>query len=188
MSTTLRTHDANTFRSTIAGITVQGRAHSLSAWFVLALRLMMGYAFFHAGWAKVTEPGWSAAGYLLNAVPEASPLHGTFLWMGQTAWVAEFLAIAVPYGELAIGFALLVGAVVRLAAFFGAFMMLMFYFSNWSVEHGLINGDFAYMLVFLAVAAFGAGRIVGLDTLIENYEVGGQRLLERYPALDYVLG
>jgi thiosulfate dehydrogenase [quinone] large subunit len=67
-------------------------------------------------------------------------------------------------------------------------MMLMFYFSNWSVEHGFINGDFAYMLVFLAVAAFGAGRIIGLDAIIENYEIRGEPLAERYPKLRYILG
>jgi len=76
----------------------------------------------------------------------------------------------------------------RLAAFFGAFMMLVFYFGNWDVTHGLVNGDFAYMLVFLAVAALGAGRVLGLDAIIERYQVGGQALIERYPALDYVLG
>ena len=76
----------------------------------------------------------------------------------------------------------------RLAAFFGAFMMLVFYFENWDVTHGLVNGDFAYMLVFLAVAALGAGRVLGLDAIIERYQVGGQALIERYPALDYVLG
>lgn len=189
MATTQNTQASNTFKSTVAGITVTGRAHSLSAWFVLALRLMMGYAFLFAGWEKVSaaEP-WSASGYLLNAVPAASPLYETFIWMGQTAWFADFLAIAIPYGELAIGLGLLFGVMTRLAAFFGAFMMLMFYFSNWSVEHGVINGDFAYMLVFLAVAAFGAGRILGLDPLIERYEIGGQALIERYPFLDYVLG
>ena len=188
MATSQTTRTANRFESTIAGITVSGKAHSLSAWFVLALRLMMGYAFFHAGWTKVTEAGWSASGYLLHAVPEASPLYGTFQWMGSTAWFADFLAIAVPWGELLIGLALLFGVLTRLAAFFGAFMMLMFYFSNWSIEHGVINGDFAYMLVFLAIAAFGAGRIVGLDPLIERFEVGGRPLIERYPILDYVLG
>jgi len=44
------------------------------------------------------------------------------------------------------------------------------------------------MLVFLAVAAFGAGRILGLDRLIEAYEIDGQPLLEKYPKLDYILG
>jgi thiosulfate dehydrogenase [quinone] large subunit len=46
MATTQPRQTANTFRSTVAGITVTGRAHPLSAWFVLALRLMMGWAFF----------------------------------------------------------------------------------------------------------------------------------------------
>jgi thiosulfate dehydrogenase [quinone] large subunit len=189
MTSTKFDTEVNEFESTIAGITVHGKAHSLSAWFVLALRLMMGSAFFYAGWEKIVaaEP-FSATGYLLNAVPAASPLAGLFHWMGSTAWFAEFLAIAVPWGELLIGIALLLGLATRLAAFWGAFMMLMFYFSNWSVEHGLINGDFAYMLVFLAVAAFGAGRILGLDARIERYEVGGEPLVEKYPALGYVLG
>ncbi len=179
---------ANTFESKLGGLTVRGEAHSLSAWFVLALRLMMGYAFLYSGWTKIAEGGFSAAGYLTNAVPKASPLYGTFQWMGTTAWFADFLAVAVPWGELLIGAALLVGAFVRLAAFWGAFMMLMFYFGNWEIEHGIINGDFAYMLVFLAVAAFGAGHILGLDSLIEKYEVGGKALVERYPALRYILG
>jgi thiosulfate dehydrogenase [quinone] large subunit len=179
----------NEFESTVAGVTVHSKAHSLSAWFVLALRLMMGFAFFYSGWTKILAPEpFSATGYLNNAVPAASPLSGVFAWMGSTPWFAEFLGVAVPWGELAIGLALLVGAVTRLAAFWGAFMMLMFYFSNWDVAHGFINGDFAYMLVFLAVAAFGAGRILGLDSKIEQYDVGGQTLLEKYPKLSYVLG
>ncbi len=150
---------------------------------------MMGWAFLYAGLEKVLEAGWSAQGYLANvAATNGNPLEGVFAWMAATPWFVEIVNVAVPWGELLIGLALLVGAVVRLAAFFGALMMLLFYFGNWSVEHGLINGDFAYMLVFLAVAAFGAGRILGLDQYLENIDVGGETLLERYPRLDYVLG
>ena len=87
-----------------------------------------------------------------------------------------------------IGLGLLVGFLTRLAAFWGAFMMLLFYFGNWEVAHGVINSDFAYMLVFLSVAAFGAGRILGLDAIIEQHEIDGQPLIERYPKLDYILG
>ncbi|WP_435360342.1 DoxX family protein [Haloarchaeobius sp. DFWS5] len=179
---------SNTFESTLAGIHVEGKAHSLSAWFVLSLRLMMGYAFLHAGWDKIANP-FDASGYLVHAAgTNGNPLAEMFVWMGETAWFVDFVNVAVPWGELLIGIGLLVGALVRLAAFFGALMMLMFYFGNWSIEHGIINGDFAYMLVFLAVAAFGAGRILGLDTLIEKYELGGQKLIEKYPRLDYILG
>jgi thiosulfate dehydrogenase [quinone] large subunit len=183
------TMSTNTFESRIAGVTITGRAHSLSAWFVLALRLMMGYAFLHAGVSKLLTWPFDAAGYLVGAAGNSgSPLAGLYVWMGTTPWFVEFVNLAVPFGQVAIGLGLLVGAFTRLAAFFGAFMMLMFYFGNWSVEHGFVNGDFAYMIVFLTVAALGAGRILGLDQVIENLEVGGQRLVERYPMLDYVLG
>ncbi|WP_049922897.1 DoxX family protein [Halopiger djelfimassiliensis] len=191
MTASTLSHDArNTFESTIGGYTVGGRAHSLSVWFVLALRLMMGWAFAYSGFTKLVaaEP-FSSGGYLANvAATNGNPLADAFAWMAATPWFVEFANVAVPWGELFIGLGLLVGAFVRLAAFFGAFMMALFYFGNWDVAHGVINGDFAYMLVFLAVAAFGAGRILGLDAYIERYEIGGQQLIERYPALEYVLG
>ncbi|NHN47757.1 DoxX family protein [Halostella sp. JP-L12] len=186
----ISTETRNTFRSTIRGYTVEGRAHSLSAWFVLSLRLMMGYAFAYSGFTKIVaaEP-FSAGGYLTHvAATNGNPLADLFAWMGSTPWFVEFANVAVPWGELLIGLGLLVGAVVRLAAFFGALMMAMFYFGNWDVAHGVINGDFAYMLVFLAVAAFGAGRILGLDAYVERYEIDGTPLVEKYPKLEYVLG
>jgi thiosulfate dehydrogenase [quinone] large subunit len=190
MSTEKLSAGSNVFESRIGGLRVSGKAHSLSAWFVLALRLMIGYAFLYSGFTKIVaaEP-FSAGGYLSNvAATNGNPLAGLFAWMGSTPWFVEFANVAVPWGELLIGLGLIVGVLVRLAAFFGALMMLLFYFGNWEMAHGFINGDFAYMLVFLAVAAFGAGRILGLDALIERYEVDGQPLVERYPVLEYVLG
>lgn len=184
------TTGTNVFESRIGNVIVRGQAHSLSAWFVLALRLMMGFAFLYAGMSKLLGPEpFSAQGYLLGAVPgTGSPLIALFVWIGQTGWMLAIIDVAVPFGQIAIGLALLVGAFTRLAAFWGAFMMAMFYFANWDVAHGLINGDFAYLLVFLAVAAFGAGRILGLDSIIEQYEIEGTPLIEKYPKLDYVLG
>ena len=183
---------SNTFESTIAGRTVRAKAHSLSAWFVLSLRLMMGAAFFWAGWTKLTFVAgtpFDATGYLRFAtVANGSPVADAFVAMSEIGWLMAVANVAVPWGELFIGLGLLVGAFVRLAAFFGATLMAMFYLGNWGVEHGVINGDFAYMLVFLAVAAFGAGRILGLDQYIEQYEIDGEPLIERYPVLDYVLG
>lgn len=176
-------------RSTIAGITAEGKLHTLSVWFILALRLMMGLAFLQSGLDKLLGEGFSAAGYLVNApANNGSPLADLFIAMGETAWFVEFVNVAVPWGQLFIGLGLLFGCLTRLAAFWGAFMMVMFYFGNWNVAHGYINGDLAYMLVFLSVAAFGAGRIFGLDKYIEQYEIDGQPLVERYPWSRYLLG
>ncbi|WP_423999976.1 DoxX family protein [Haloarcula salina] len=178
-----------TLTSTVAGFTAEGKLHTLSVWFILALRLMMGIAFFQSGIDKVLSGSFGAAGYLQNAPPaNGSPVASVFVAMGNTPWFVDFVNVAVPWGEVFIGLGLLVGAFTRLAAFWGAFMMLLFYFGNWDIGHGYINGDFAYMLVFLAVAAFGAGRILGLDPYIEQYEVGGTPLVERYPWMRYLLG
>lgn len=64
----------------------------------------------------------------------------------------------------------------------------MFYFANWNVTHGLINGDFVFKFVFLDVAAFGAGRTLGIDPYIENNEFDGQPLIEKYPKTDFIPG
>lgn len=176
-------------KSTFGGMTVEGQLHTLSVWFILALRLMMGIAFLQAGSSKLLGGGFSAAGYLANApAANGSPFADLFISMSQTTWFMEFVNLAVPWGQLLIGLGLLVGCLTRLAAFWGAFMMVMFYFGNWDIAHGYINGDFAYMLVFLSVAAFGAGRILGLDAYIEQYDVGGQPLIDRYPWMRYLLG
>lgn len=175
--------------STIGGFTAEGKLHTLSVWFILALRLMMGIAFLWSGVDKLLSGGFNAAGYLQNAPPaNGSPAADLFVAMGQTEWFVAFVNVAVPWGEVLIGLGLIVGLLTRLAAFWGAFMMLLFYLGNWSVAHGYINGDFAYMLVFLSVAAFGAGRILGLDAYVEQYDVGGQPLIERYPWMRYILG
>ncbi|WP_433623770.1 DoxX family protein [Halomicrococcus sp. NG-SE-24] len=176
-------------RSTVARFAAEGKLHTLSVWFILALRLMMGLAFFQSGLDKVLSGEFSAGGYLQNAPPaNGSPVADLFVAMGNTPWFVDFVNVAVPWGEVLIGLGLLFGAVTRLAAFFGAFMMLLFYLGNWDIAHGYINGDFAYMLMFLSVAAFGAGRILGLDQYIEQYEVGGKPLVERYPWTRYLLG
>ncbi|MDS0220050.1 DoxX family protein [Haloarcula sp. S1AR25-5A] len=178
-----------TIRSTVGGYTAEGRLHTLSIWFILALRLMMGIAFLWSGADKVLSGSFSAAGYLQNAPPaNGSPVATLFVTMGETPWFVDFVNIAVPWGEVLIGLGLIVGCLTRLAAFWGAFLMLMFYLGNWDIAHGYINGDFAYMLVFLSVAAFGAGRILGLDAYIEQYDIDGKPLINRYPWARYFLG
>lgn len=175
---------ANTIETKIGNRTVGLETHEYSVWFILALRLMMGYAFLVAGIDKVLAGGWTANGYLANvATQNGNPLEAVFAWMLNTPLMMDFINIAVPWGELFIGIALLIGLATRLAAFWGAFMMGMFYFGNWGIEHGLVNGDFAYLLVFLAVGAFGAGRVLGLDQKLESHEI-----VEKYPQLKYLLG
>ena len=97
--------------------------------------------------------------------------------------------MVVPVTRVLIGVALIAGAFVRLAAFGGALQMLMFYLGGWEGELlALFDSTLIYAIVFATVAAFGAGRVLGLDAYIEQVDVGGEPLIERFPAARYLLG
>ena len=67
-------------QSTVGGFTASGQLHTLSVWFILALRLMMGVAFLQSGADKVLSGGFDAAGYLQNAPPaNGSPVADLFV-------------------------------------------------------------------------------------------------------------
>ena len=161
-------------------------------WFAVGLRLAMGWIFITAGLGKLLE-GFTAQGYLANVDP-ASPLSGVYGAMAASPAVIAAVDVAVPVGQVLIGTGLIVGGLVRLAAFFGAIQSLAFYFGNWDmagaydVLTGFVTSELVYALAFLTVAAYGAGRYYGADRFIERYEVDGEPLVERYPRLRYVLG
>lgn len=54
---------------------------------ILSLRLVMGWVFLQAGLDKLFDPGWTAAGYLENAVPAGNPFQGTFQAMAGSPLV-----------------------------------------------------------------------------------------------------
>lgn len=134
------------------------------------------------------EEPLDAQDYLLGA--EASPISGVLAWIATTPSTLEAVNVLVTWGELLIGRELMVGFLTRLAAFSGAFMMVLFYLGNGPVatEGTIVTDLFLYLLVFLALAAFGAGRIVELDRIVENYDVGGESLVERHLRLGTILG
>ena len=179
----------NRLESQYAGIALEGRPHALSAWFVVALRVVIGGMILFAGLGKVSEWPFDAAGYLAYGVDPASPVSGLYAAMAGNAALMEVVNVVVPVTQLLIGVALIAGAFVRLAALGGAAQMALFYLGGWTGDWlALFDSTLIYGVVFLAVAAFGAGRILGVDRRLEQAEVGGEALIERYPALRYVLG
>lgn len=113
--------------------------NSRAGLFWLPIRLFVGFAWLEAGWHKFVDPGWTSGGEALRSyweraasIPEEGRPPITFEWYrdfinallagnheGWFAWV-------VTLGELAIGIALLVGALTGVAAFFGATMNMSF--------------------------------------------------------------
>jgi len=64
---------------------------------------------------------------------------------------------------------------VRLAAFFGGVLMTFFYLGNAAWSNGLVNGDLFGLLMFVTIGVLGAGRVLGLDALLEKTDIGDTR-------------
>jgi len=162
---------------------------------MLGLRVVMAWVFLQAGLEKLLDGGitdplaWSSTGFLQNAIAEANPLSGLFAWFANYGSIIDPLVI---FGQILIGLALLFGAFFRFAALMGAIQMSMFWTAAW--EGGLMQGfpmpngyfidsSFVYMLLLFGLGAWGAGRILGVDQVLE-----ASPIVEENPWLRYLLG
>ena len=142
---------------------------------ILALRIAMGVMFLKAGLDKVTDGGWTATGFLLNATD--GPFAGMLEAMANNGAVDNL----VMWGEIAIGLALILGAATRWTALAGALMVGLFYISQLPPAHGWVTDRLVYFLALNLLAVVRAGTYFGIDGLLVATE-------RRYPPLRYVLG
>ena len=141
----------------------------------LVLRLWLAYEWLDAGWHKFTDPAWMETGQgilgfwqravAIPAAPARPPI--TYDWYrgfiqvlidsGAHPWFAKLIVV----GELAVGLGLLVGALVGIAAFFGALMNISFLLA------GTVSTNPALFLagVLLVLAWKNAGYI-GVDRFL----------------------
>lgn len=158
---------------------------------LLSLRLIMGWTFFYAGITKVIDPQWSVRGYLNFAISQENFLRsiaGTDLWAVMANDWYWLLTPLNQVGLTLIGLALILGLFVRLSAFWGGTMMTFYWLASFPLEGSiLIDFHLVYVLLLFAVGAFGTGRILGLDAIIENHPKV-EPYLEKYPKLRLLLG
>ena len=154
----------------------------LAGYWLAMLRVIVGWWFFHAGVTKLIESGL-AYGYgpIYLSNMQGTALGGLPVWMAAN--MAPFLQAWVPLGEALIGLGLIVGALVRLASFFGAVFMAFFWIGNADFAHGVVSGDFMGLLLFVTMMVLATGRYVGLDAILER-----TKFVQERPKLRYLLG
>ncbi len=167
-------------------MTVFGRAYTLSlsgtltGYWLVFLRLLVGWWFLHEGLNKYATPGQFRAGWFLETGGTVvSPVLNAFAGGATEAAITA----VIPPGEILIGLGLILGALTRTAAFFGAVMLFFFYFGGEHWRRGLVNGELLGLVLFVTIIAFGAGRVLGLDSYLETTD-----LVEANPWLRYFLG
>lgn len=168
---------------------------------LVVLRVVLGFGFFYAGLEKLLnfagdEKPWSALGFLKFAtggsIPNMAgltdpmshnPTQSFWTALAGDPTVVGIVDFLVVFGELAIGLALILGIATRLAGVLGALMMFLFWIAAWDFQYGIVNQQFVYMILSAFLAYASAGRVVGLDGLLEK-----SQLVRRAPALRFVIG
>ena len=144
-------------------------------------RLSFGFYFMWSGFDKLIT-NFSAAGFLTNA--SKGPFKELFVNIGESQAALNIIDPLVVWGQILIGFALFFGFFTRFALLMAAIQMLLFYLPTlWPEHNPFLDEHIFYIGSFALLGALGAGRIFGLDALIEKSEP-----LKRVPQLEYALG
>jgi thiosulfate dehydrogenase [quinone] large subunit len=146
---------------------------TVAAWLWLAVRLYVGYDFIDAGWHKFNTPAWmdgSGAGIIgfwtkAVAIPDApaKPLitfdwYRTFLQFLIDTHSAGWFSYVIVFGELAVGFGLIVGAFVGLAALGGVVLNMAFLLAGTTSTNPVL-----VILGILLILAWKNAGYIGLD-------------------------
>jgi thiosulfate dehydrogenase [quinone] large subunit len=144
------------------------------AWLFGLIRLYLGYTWIDAGWHKVTDPAWVETGVALKgfwihavAIPETGRPPISFDWyrefinfMLTNEWYTWFAKL-VAYGEVLIGIALIAGAFVGVAAFFGAFLNWNFIMAGTASTNALL-----FVIAIVLMMSWKVAGWYGLDRFL----------------------
>lgn len=144
-------------------------ARSAPLW--LGARVYLGYEWFQAGREKLGEDAWMDGGAALQGywtraveVPEGGrpaisygPYREYIQYMLDNEWYTWFAPLIV-YGEILVGIGLIVGALVGVAAFFGALMNMSFMLAGSASTNPVL-----FSLSIAIILAWRVAGLIGLD-------------------------
>jgi thiosulfate dehydrogenase [quinone] large subunit len=143
----------------------------ISPWILLPLRLFLGVTFIYAGIQKFTDPQFfhsNKPGFIgrqMIAFANGSPIGGFLLHVVVPH--AMLFGFMVAYGEIAIGLGVLIGLLLRPAAFFGMLLSLIFFFSvTWHIYPYFYGADIVFVFCWLTLLLNGPLN-TGLPTVDE---------------------
>jgi thiosulfate dehydrogenase [quinone] large subunit len=166
---------------------------------IAILRIVIGWVFLFAGTEKFLNldggDPFNAGGFLkfgtagswpgveLAQGQSINPTHDFWAGLAGNPGLMNVINFLVVFGEIAIGAALILGLFTRFASAMGTLMLLFFYFAAWDFELGIVNEQLVYAILTASMGVMAAGKVFGLDAIIEKTE-----FVRKAPVLRYVLG
>ncbi len=140
-----------------------------ATWLFTILRVVIGWHFLYEGIAKVFNPNWSSALYLMES---KWFLSGFFHWLisnNTTLQIVDFLNI---WGLLIIGLFLFIGFLPRAASIGGALLLLLYYIANPPFVYStvptqshfyIINYNLIEAVVLIVIASLNGEQLFGIQ-------------------------
>ena len=141
---------------------------------LVTLRLVIGWHFLYEGVVKLANPNWSSAGYLLDS---QGFLKGFFYWLASDPAILNVVDFLNVWGLIAIGLGLILGLLTRVALWAGIVLLSFYYLSHppfIGMSYGLpMEGSYLFVnktlieIVAMAVLLlFPTGMAIGMDRLV----------------------
>ena len=146
---------------------------------LLGLRVLIGWHLLYEGIAKIMNPFWSSAAFLLDAKWIFS---GVAKWMVSNPSILGFVDNLNIWGLTIIGACLILGLFGRYASFAGMILVFTYYIfspSFWWLEYArpgegsylVINKNIIESCALFVLYLFPTGEIIGLDRLLTRYNI-----------------
>ena len=141
---------------------------------IVGLRMLIGWHFLYEGLAKLTNPYWTAAGYLADS---QGLFAGIFRDLAASPGAVTFIDYANAWGLTLIGAALLFGLLARPAVIAGIAVLALYYIAAppWpGLTYGMpaegsyliVNKVLIEIAALVVLLAFPTSRRYGLDRLL----------------------
>ncbi len=147
---------------------------NIQAFFLLALRILLGWYFLYEGITKLANPDWSALGYLMDS---KGPFASIFLSMGSNPDVVAVVDWLNMWGLTLVGLGLLLGLFTQLSLAMGMVLLTLYYLSHPALasvtyimpqegSYLVVNKTLIEIFALAVLYVFPSGRVAGLDRII----------------------
>jgi uncharacterized membrane protein YphA (DoxX/SURF4 family) len=140
-----------------------------ATWLLTALRIVIGWHFLYEGIAKVFNPNWSSALYLMES---KWLLSGFFHWLISNETTLRIIDFMNIWGLLIIGICLFIGFLPRIAGISGAMLLMLYYIANPPFMYStlpsqshfyIINYNLIEAIVLIVIASLKEEQLYGLQ-------------------------
>ena len=148
--------------------------HNYQLSVLVILRVLMGWYCLYEGIAKLINPNWSSAPYLMDSGGWFTGIYQSLTYNPDLLQVIDFLNI---WGLIAIGAGLILGFLARPASLAGIVLLSFYYLSHpplVGVDYSLpmegsylwVNKTLIEIVVFVVLLVFPTSHKIGLDRLV----------------------